>query len=219
MSAVSIQDKICHYIASKLPEDILRDVHEGIVIEFGFIEDYLQRISSRLKSRLRPQMQRYSTDTVMEAQKDRATVHVYQTTPKGESYVVLEQPGLTVSHIELKEGDVPRPAAHRDKMAGKNSFLQPDLFRSADDIDSLHIALVVVPPLPGEPVQSAPKNILISVPYSDFRSFHLQISIEQFYEFYEMRKADNPPMVDAAWPALKEDILQVESQDKTSSSE
>lgn len=163
--------------------------------------------------RLRGQMRRYVIDDAFAGISKFPSVN--QTVPKGEHFVVLCSGDLTLSHIELHENALARPAKHRAFLAKKNAILEPytpDFFEpSLPEFDKcLHLVAVIVHPNPKEKDQSKPQQVFISVPYTDWSGYHLEVAIDKLISDYDEHKDKNYSVPDDAWPTLRDDLIDLE---------
>ena len=207
--------RLMNYITANVARDLFLSMEDAIRAAYAkanarALEDY-RNINS---ARPRAQMRRYMIDDALAGALAKGTPSVLQSFPKGEHYVVICSGNVTLSHIELHQHKWARPAKHRLFLAKKNAILEPttlDMFEpSRPDLqDSLHLVAVVLHPNIRNKNQSEPSAILISIPYSDWSGYHLELPLNEILIAYE--NSPGSDYVDEAWPTLRDDLRKAES--------
>ncbi len=212
---MSLKERIVDYIKFQVDKGVFESVVEAVTESYAAADSVARdKIKNTNPTRVRAQMRRYFTDDSMAGLFTNGMPTVHKTDPVGEHFVTLESGNVTISHIELKENEWARNAKHREGLASKNSILQPynlDLFEEPPPKtdDSLHIAILVLRPSSKEENQAEPVDILITVPHTDWRGYHLEIPIGLMISSYGELKPE-ASLTDGAWPSLKKEILAVE---------
>lgn len=209
-----LQEKLVRYIIGNVKRDLFLSLDEAIGSAYLRAD---QRVTEDIQftSRTRPraQLRRYYIDDAIAGAMSSGSPSVVQTVPKGEHYIVVCSGNISLSHIELHEDAFARPAKHRKMLAMKNAILEPlqyDFFnKTTEDLaDSLHLVAVVLHPSTQENNQSAPKRVLITVPYTNWQGYHLEIDLKDLLKSYNQTGTQG--VVDEAWPTLKEALKKEE---------
>lgn len=215
MEQLSLEDRLIKYITSHIDKSLILSIEDAV--RAGYAKAH-KRSSEDLvninPSRLRAQQRRYFVDDALAGVLSKDNASVLETCPKGEHYIVLCSGNITLSHIELHKDSFARPAKHRLMLSRRNAILEPvnlDFFKPTPPKidDSLHVVAVVLHPAPTERNQSAPNDILITVPYTDWKGYHLKLSVNYFLQQYENHEGIMPK-TDEAWPRLREDLIKKE---------
>lgn len=136
------------------------------------------------------------------------------TDPKGERYSLVAAQDIRFGRISVRFNDSrPRPSKHRRAIAALNGRLEPvnmSLFDAtpARLQDGLGCLLVTVNAHRAEP-QTLPAAIMIGVPYSNLRGWHLFEPMEQVLAAYN--PAADIEVPDLAWVKLKRELGEAES--------
>ncbi|MCG9678732.1 hypothetical protein [Vibrio sp. Isolate24] len=211
-----VQSQLLSYIVSNVQKEFFQEFQEQILIKYGVAENFLsENIKHTPKARLRPQLRRYLIDEAM------AEIggQVMFTKPRGEHYLTYEENGIVVSHVEVVAGTKVRNAVHRKLLSLSNEALEPlqyDLFNTklVESQTKLHIVVMVIHPTVKESSQMTPQDILVVVPFSNWKDYHALLSINELLESYESEEIYESDM---AWPTLK--IALDEEESKTSNGE
>lgn len=216
-----VQTRLLRYITANVDRQLLLAMDDAIRLAYAkaqsrAIEDY-KNISP---VRPRAQSRRYMVDDALAGVLSAGYPSVEQTTPKGEHFIVVCSGQITLSHIELHENKWARPAKHRTLLAKKNAILEPvnlDFFDSPPPSleDALHLVAVVLHPRSSSKNQSEPSDILITVPYTNWNGYHLEIPIRELLREYEIERDSS--LIDEAWPTLKDDLQKAEQSSNTKS--
>ncbi|GAB1257633.1 hypothetical protein NBRC116494_21350 [Aurantivibrio plasticivorans] len=210
----SLKSRLVRYITSNVDRSLFLSMDDSIRAAYAKANARaLEDFKNTNPARPRAQMRRYMIDDALAGALAEGSPSVLQTVPKGEQYVVVCSGNVTLSHIELHENAWARPAKHRSFLAQKNAILEPvtfDLFKAAPPKldDALHIVAVVLHPRPQAKNQSAPSEIFISVPYTDWAGYHLEIPIRELLQEYEVEHDSS--LIDEAWPTLRDDLQKEE---------
>lgn len=211
-----LESRIVRYIVSNVNRDLFLSIDEAVRLAYAkahsrSVEDY--KHTSR--ARPRAQSRRYMIDDALAGVMAQGNSSVLDTVPKGEKYVVVCSGSITLSHIELHENKWARPAKHRTMLALKNAILEPvtpDMFKEPPPKldDSLHVVAVVLHPDAKASNQSEPKELLITVPYTNWQGYHLEVPLRKILLEYENDDQGFNNSVDGAWPTLREDLIEIE---------
>ncbi len=211
-----VQSQLLSYIVSNVQKDFFQSFQEQILIRYGVTESFLDdNIQHTPKNRLRSQMRRYLIDEAMA----QVGGEVNFTKPRGEHYLTYQENDIVVSHVEVTAGAQVRDAVHRKLLSLGNKALEPlqfDLFNTqlVDKQTKLHIVVMVIHPTAKEAVQVTPQDILVVVPFSNWKDYHALLSINELLESYE---SEDIYESDMAWPTLK--VALDEQESKTSNGE
>ncbi|EGR4408045.1 hypothetical protein DDN06_00990 [Vibrio cholerae] len=211
-----VQQQLLSYVVSNVKKEFFQSFQEQILIKYGVTESFLdENIVLTPKGRLRSQMRRYLIDEAM------ATVggEVNFTKPRGEHYLTYEENGIVVSHVEIVAGNKVRDAVHRKVLSLGNKALEPlqfDLFNTqlVDTKTKLHIVVMVIHPTAKDNAQVSPQDILVVIPFSNWKDYHALLSINELLESYNSEDMHDSDM---AWPTLK--IALEEQENKRSNGE
>lgn len=211
----TLNSRLVRYITANVDRSLFLSMDDSIRTAYSKANLRTQEdFKNTNPSRPRAQLRRYLIDDALAGALAEGQPSVLQTVPKGEQYVVVCSGNVTISHIELHENAWVRPAKHRRFLAKRNAILEPvtlDLFeKSPPRLDeALHVVAVVIHPQPKAKNQSEPSEIFISVPYTDWTGFHLEIPIRELLQNYETDHNSN--LVDEAWPTLRDDLRKEEN--------
>jgi len=137
------------------------------------------------------------------------------TEPKGERYALIAAEDIRFGRVAVHFKDSrPRPAKHRTTIAALNSRLEPislPLFGAAPVLpkDGLGCLIVTVNPPRYEP-QSTPAAIMLGVPYTDLRGWHLLEPVASIIAAYHV--AEDIKVPDLAWAKLKARLKATENE-------
>lgn len=210
----TLKSRLVRYITSNVDRSLFLSMDDSIRAAYAKANTRsLEDFKNTNPARPRAQMRRYMIDDALAGALAEGNPSVIQTIPKGEQYVVVCSGNVTLSHIELHENKWARPAKHRSFLAQKNAILEPvtlDLFEAAPPKldDALHVVAVVLHPHPQAKNQSEPSEIFISVPYTDWSGYHLEVPIRKLLQEYEVEH--DLSLIDEAWPTLRDDLQKEE---------
>jgi|GEM_PF-1099096 len=220
---LSLKDRLVRYITSNVGKDLFLSVEDAIRTAYAkahhrAVEDCKNTSPNRLRSYQR----RYFVDDALAGVLAEGSPSVLQTVPKGEQYIVICAGNITLSHIELHQNQWARPARHRSMLSQKNAILEPityDFFKAPPPKmdDALHVVAVVLHPGAAGKDQSQPTEIVITVPYTDWLGYHLEIPLKELIKEYGQEANAASMQVDLAWPMLRDDLQKEEkrSSDKS----
>lgn len=219
----SLEDRLVNYITSNVGKELFLSVEDAIRAAYAKAHyRAAEDCKNTSPNRLRSYQRRYFVDDALAGVLAEGSPSVLQTVPKGEQYIVICAGNITLSHIELHQNQWARPARHRSMLTQKNSILEPvtyDFFKAPPPKmdDSLHIVAVVLHPRTGGTDQSQPAEILITVPYTDWLGYHLEIPLKELIKKYGEEMNTTSMQVDLAWPMLRDDLQKEEkrSSDKS----
>lgn len=216
-----LKSRLVRYITANVDRSLFLSMEDAIRTAYAkaharALEDFKNTSPARPRSQLR----RYMIDDALAGVLAEGSPSVLDTVPKGEQYVVVCSGNVTLSHIELHENTWARPAKHRILLAKKNAILEPvnlDLFKEPPPKldDSLHVVAVVLHPHPRAKAQAEPSELLITVPYTNWAGYHLDIPIRELLQAYETEH--EPALIDEAWPTLRDDLQKVENPNEQKS--
>ena len=216
----SLNDRLMQYIVANVDRGLLMSIEESIRLAYSKADNIVRNeLKNTSRTRPRAQMRRYLIDDALAGSSARTS----DTEPKGEKYIVIQAGNVTLSHIELHENKWARPAKHRTLLALGNAILEPetlDMFKEQPPKpeDTLHVVVVVLHPKSCADNQSEPSAILVSVPYTDWRGYHLEIPLELLLEKYGLENEGKEEVVDQAYPTLRADLLIEEDKTNRKSS-
>lgn len=212
--AENLQERIARYITRNVDKNLFISMEDAIRSGYAKAHYHAKEICSNTSpARLRAQTRRYAIDDALSGSLSAGMSSVQQTFPKGEHYVVIASGKVTISHIELHEREKARPAKHRKLLTLKNAILEPENFDLFKELppkldDTLHVVAVVVHPDPVAKQQSIPSDIIVTVPYTDWSGYHLELPLAQLISSYS--EENNSGLVDEAWPTLKDELQKAE---------
>ncbi|WP_444912028.1 hypothetical protein [Microbulbifer sp. PAAF003] len=215
-----LKSRLIRYIAKHLDRELILSIDDAIRTAYAKANARVQEdIKNTSQTRPRAQLRRYYIDDALAGALAKGKPSVQQTVPRGEHYIVICSGNITLSHIELHGNSRARRAKHRALLTKKNAILEPvtlDLFKEAPPKfdDALHVVAVVLHPAPEVQNQSEPGEIFITVPYTDWTGYHLEIPIQKLLMEYETETEHDPSLKDEAWPTLKDDLQREENTSK-----
>lgn len=205
------------FISKNLPKSLLLDLESGILDAYKKAENITKELFEHTpRNRARGQLRRYLVDERIAGIDQKDLVSVLHTKPRGEHFVLLSVGSITISHLEIEHNSLPRVAKHRSLLSHKNSILEPvnyDLFDTLNEpnlSEQLHIVILAIKPNPKKTEQDRPAEIIIAIPHTTWKGFHLQISVLEMMEYYNDAAQNNLEEQDFAWPTLKQQLLDEE---------
>lgn len=215
MTETELQERVYDFIVANLSKNIVETFRDEIMVKAGKIELFLEENlshASQIKSRARPQVQRYAFDDVLVG----LGGEIHSTTPKGEYYVVKEYEDILLTCFCHRENTPLRSAKHRKALSRGNQELNPqsDLFGFGESEiearkEKLHVVLLIQQ---GEEINEKPLeslSISVVIPYSDWTGFHYNVKLDDFLALYDKNEIIEH-QVDNAWPTIKSDLLEKE---------
>lgn len=202
---------LVEYIAQRTPSSFVPRAIE--LLEDAYFEAYRysETFDEPEKKRVLGQLRHYRQNEAMRSAglSSGLVTAAPHTDPKGERYSIVIAEDIRFSRIGVPfENNRPRPSAHRRAIATLNARLEPanmSLFDQARPlpIDGLGCLLVTVNPHRLES-QSVPAALMIGVPYTNLRGWHL------FEPVSTILAAQNPAeeigVPDLAWAKLKKQL-------------
>lgn len=136
------------------------------------------------------------------------------TYPKGERYTLITAEDIFFSRINVPfNNDLPRPSKYRHALAAINQYIEPTnavLFGPEPPRPSsngLGCLIVTVNP-PRFKTQSTPFDLIVGVPYSNLKGWHLFEPISSILAAYHPAQEISVP--DMAWVRLKKQLGETE---------
>jgi len=220
-----VQQRVKAFITYHIEQTLWLALDENIRAAYAAADKDAKKLINIKPSRMRAQNRRYYVDNAIAGIHSPHKADVCSTDPKGEMYVLLqsETEKITLSHIEIHKGELPRSAKHRKLLAKKNSILESvnyDLFKPIppDLEDALHLVVIVEHPSPKQEDQATPEQILVAVPYSSWEGYHLAVPLSEMLSSYtDTSSEDHSEMRDIAWPKLRRDLQEKEPPKKAGS--
>ena len=212
----TLKKRLMSFIVHNVGKDVLLALDDNIRSAYEQANDDAKKLVNINPSRMRAQNRRYYVDNAVAGIHASVKAKICSTEPKGEMYVVLKSGKITLSHIELHKDSTARDAKHRKLLAKKNAILekpQYDLFKQAPPEldDALHIVIVVIHPEKRNRNQGVPLSVLVTVPYTTWDGYHLEVSLIEMLEKYSSEELEESSMIDGAWPKLREDLKKKEN--------
>lgn len=203
-----LKEDLIHYIASRTPALFFQRVVEETEAGHFAAHQHAATFESPERFRVQPQLQHYrSNEALRKAAADAGmTVAAPHTEPKGERFSLVASGEIRFGQICVPfENRFPRPAKHRKAIAAVNGRLEPahaDLFSGSNEPlpDGLGCLIVAVKPHRREP-QSVPFGVMIGVPYSSLKDWHLLVPVSDVMAAYHPEEKIEVP--DLAFATLK----------------
>ncbi|WJF89740.1 hypothetical protein QS306_11590 [Paraburkholderia bonniea] len=202
---------LIEYIASRTPLTFLQRVVEHIEAAHHAAHQHSETFADPERFRILPQLQHYrSNEALRTAALDAGMEAVApHTDPKGERFSLVAADNIRFGQICVPfDNKLPRQAKHRRTIAALNEQLEPvnlDLFTgpSRPISDGLGCLVVAVKPHKREP-QSVPFAVMVGVPYTNLKGWHLLEPIAEIMAAYHPAEPVTVP--DLAWARLKKQI-------------
>lgn len=217
MEDFDLKLSLTRFVSKNLPKNLLLDLENSILDAYKKAENITKELFENTpRNRARGQLRRYLVDERIAGIDQKDLVNVLHTKPRGEHFVLLTVGSITISHLEIEHNALPRVAKHRSLLSHKNSILEPvnyDLFDTLNEPDlkeQLHIVILAIKPNPKKIEQDQPAEIIIAIPHTTWKGFHLQISVLEMMQYYNDAEQNNLGEQDLAWPILKKRILDEE---------
>lgn len=204
------------YLASSTPALFFPRLVESLEAAYFDAYSHAKTFDEPERNRVLGQLRHYRQNFALrQAATDSALMAVApHTDPKGERYSVVASEGIRYGRIGVPfNNSCPRVSKHRKTIAALNSRLEPinlDLFSPASPRPTEGLGCLVVTVNPSRAAeQSVPAAIMIGVPFSNLKGWHLFEPIE------EVMAAANPAVEitvpDLAWVKLKKQLSDSES--------
>lgn len=114
-----LENRLVSFISSNLDLNLLLTLNENIREAYKQAHEDASKLVNINYSRIRSQSRRYYLDNAIAGVYSNAQPTTHYTDPKGEIYVTLTLGQITLSHIELHNNEIARPAKHRKSLAKK----------------------------------------------------------------------------------------------------
>ena len=205
------KDRFLAFIRQQVSEDVAQKISDALYAAYARAEVLAkEEIKALGHERMRAYMRREFVNDVL-AQLGEAK----HTNPKGEKYGLLQFNAINMLAFCVDPTRPERPANYKKELAEMNKVLEPeipDLFDPNSELarSSLHTCLMVINPKFGEGDPRHPRDILLVVPYTNRKGFHLQVRLRDWLESY---KDDVVEPVDF-WPTFRKEILETEKDDQ-----
>lgn len=202
---------LVEYIASRTPQPFFQAVTERLEAAYAQAHQHAETFAAKSKARALGQLRHYrQNDAFIDAGESVGQMALAKSTyPKGEYYSVVAAQDIRYGRISIPfDNRIPRPAKHRRVIAAVNARLEPqncDLFSPMREAvtDGLGCLVVTVNPARSEP-QSVPASIMIGVPYTNLKGWHLLEPVAQILAAYN--PAQEIAVKDVAWVKLKRQL-------------
>lgn len=206
-----MKQDLVNYVTYKTPERFLRAVVEELEAAYLLAHKHSEQFAEKSRRRVLGQLRHYrQNDALIEAAKDMGQHAVARSTsPAGEHYSFVAADDIRYGRISVPfKNKIPRAAKHRKAIAALNTRLEPvndDLFSKAAYVpsDGLGCLLITINPDVSEN-QSIPADIVLGVPYSNLKGWHLFESVSQILASYHPVQEIQVP--DLAWTKLKKQL-------------
>ncbi|MBK1650344.1 hypothetical protein [Rhabdochromatium marinum] len=212
-----MKPELIEYIVSRTPLQFWTRAVE--LLEEAFFEAYqhAETFEESERARICGQLRHYRQNAAIRAAGEDTglTAAAPHTEPKGERYALVASEDIRLGRVAVPFNDnQPRPANHRKMIAALNSRLEPVNLSLFDPTpirpkDGLGCLVVTVNPPRFEP-QSTPAAILIGVPFSNLRGWHLLEPVSSIIAAYREEQEIKVP--DNAWATLKVQLIEKENE-------
>lgn len=203
-----MKDQLIQYIASRTPALFFQQVVEEIETAHFVAHQAASTYEEPERFRVLPQLQHYGSNAALRkaavvAGMEAAAPH---TEPKGERFSLVACGEIRFGQICVPFNNcTPRPAKHRNAIAAVNGPLEPtqsDLFNGLKNPipEGLGCLIVAVRQHRGQP-QSVPFSVMVGVPYSNLRDWHLFVPVSEIMAAYHPAEQIDVP--DLAFGKLK----------------
>ncbi|GLS27753.1 hypothetical protein [Marinibactrum halimedae] len=213
----NIKERIAEFIVRSIDKSVVLSIQDRIYSGYKLAyEETAKLFKHREPSRPRAQQRHYLIDEALGAPMKGVQTDFIYTKPKGEQYVVLSVGDISISHCELHDKDLPRPAKYREMLAQMNKdfdppiddMLSPSPLRS-DNGRTLHIVMLVIHSEQDQDL-SIPKEVIVAVPHINWKDFHLKIPIVELLQMYTDMPAEEVSEPDNAWPDFRKEVIEAE---------
>lgn len=202
---------LVEYISSRTPQPFFQAVTERLEAAYAHAHQHAETFSAKSKARALGQLRHYrQNDAFISAGETVGQMAIAKSTfPKGEYYSLVAAQDIRFGRIAIPfNNKIPRPAKHRLAIAAVNARLEPqncDLFSPFANAvtDGLGCLVVTVNPARGEP-QSVPASIMVGVPYTNLKGWHLLEPVSHILAAYN--PAQEIAVKDIAWAKLKRQL-------------
>ncbi len=202
---------IVEYITKRTPVSFFARANELLEAAFFDAYQHSETYEDPEKRRILGQVRHYKQNAALRAAGQAAGLITAapHTEPKGERYSIVAAEDIRFGRISVPAHNrLPRFSKHRGAIAALNSRLEPVCLSLFDQppvtpADGLGCLIVTANPH-WRDVQSVPHKIIVGVPYSNMKGWHL------FEPLSDVLAAYNQPveieMQDLAWAKLKKQL-------------
>lgn len=222
MSKDDVQKDISGLIVSAFQRDfwlnIQEELHTAYVAANALTMGSIAKLGEPEQNRFRPQARHYVLNAAFRRAAENSGIVCcdVDTTPKGESYIVVNSAGVKISRIGLNYDEKGiRGAKHRSLLAELNESFEgytPDLFSERDKseggIGTLGMLVLNINP-PHSHSQDSMLDLRIVVPFTNMKGYHFNRSVSELLELYHTEQAVVIP--DKVIPLLKKRLKEQES--------
>lgn len=199
------------YIADRTPKTFVTAVIEGFEAAYSQAFQHSESFAPKSRNRVRGQLRHYrQNDALIRAGESVGQMALAKSTiPSGEHYSFVASQDIRFGRIAVPFNNrIPRPAKHRKAIAALNARFEPqehDLFAapSLPALDGLGCLLITVNP-PAWDSQSVPAAIMVGVPYSNLKGWHLFEPVSEVLAAYS--PVQDIEVKDLAWARLKKQL-------------
>ncbi len=204
------------YIADRTPHSFITAVVEGFEAAYSQAFQHSESFAVKSRRRILGQLRHYrQNDALIRAGESVGQMALAKSTsPSGEHYSFVAAQDIRFGRIAVPFNNrIPRPAKHRSAIAALNARFEPqnnDLFAlpSPPVTDGLGCILITVNP-PSWESQSVPASIVVGVPYTNLKGWHLFEPLSEVLAAYN--PAQDIAVKDLAWVKLKKQLGDGES--------
>jgi len=207
---------LIQYIISRVPLSFFTLASEHLEAAYFSAHQYAQTFEEAERARILGQLRHYRQNeairmAAMEAGLTATAPHTY---PKGERYTLIAAENIIFSRVNVPfNNHLPRPSKYRRLIATINQRLEPtnEVLFGPEPIrppsNGLGCLIVTVNPPRFEP-QSTPFNLIVGVPYTSLKGWHLFEPISSILaEYHPTQEIEVPDM---AWAKLKKQLGEAE---------
>lgn len=211
-----MKDQLIQYIASRTPAVFFQRVVEEIEAAHFAAHQHAGTFEEPERYRVQPQLQHYRSNEALRKAAVEAGMEVAapHTEPKGERFSLVACGEIRYGQICVPFNNrTPRQAKHREAIAAVNEPLEPantDLFSGPTEPipDGLGCLIVAVRQHRRES-QSVPFGVMVGVPYTNLRDWHLFVPVSEVMAAYH--PAEQIEVPDLAFATLKRRLRGSES--------
>jgi hypothetical protein len=202
---------LVEYIANRTPTVFITQATELLEEAYHAAHRHSETFDEPERKRVLGQLRHYRQNEALRAAAVKAGLMAAapHTDPKGERYSIVVAQDIKFSRIGIPHNNNrPRASQHRKAIAALNSRLEPanmSLFSPLQNIpsDGLGCLLVTVNPHRRES-QSVPAALMIGVPYTNLREWHLLEPLSSILA--AQHPAEEIGVPDLAWAKLKKQL-------------
>ncbi|MBV6448925.1 hypothetical protein [Nitrosomonas sp.] len=202
---------LIQYIIKRIPSSFFIRAVELMESEYFEAHQVAERYEEPERYRVRGQLRHYGLNRALRAGASEAGLvsKSLHTSPKGDRYSIVIADDIHFGRVSVPfHCNRARPSKYRYAIANVNSRFEStngSLFEEPAVIpsDGMGCLIVTVNPPRFEP-QSVPSNIIVGVPYTNLRGWHLFEPISTILAAYNKPTEINVP--DLAWVKLKKQL-------------